>query len=120
MEARGAHGLHRNRSHPLVIRDLRTPRYFALFLLPPVYLAKTTVVVVSQTSEVVEDDDLQVRPGENVRQLLADGIKDADQRLFLDTLGKCAHRICLTVGVQSGSGVQLAYKKAVLKSLKTA
>jgi hypothetical protein len=40
--------------------------------------------------------------------------------LFLDTLGKCAHRICLTVGVQSGSGVQLAYKKAVLKSLKTA
>jgi len=55
MEARGAHGLHRNRSNPLVIHDLRTPRCFALFLFPAVQFPETPVVVVSQTAEVAEN-----------------------------------------------------------------
>src|SRR5947207_2983314 len=41
-----------------------------------------------QAPEVVEGDHLQVRPGENVRQFLADGFKDAYPRQFLDALGK--------------------------------
>ena len=47
------------------------------------------MVVVSQTSEVVEGYHLQVWPRENVGQLLADGFKDADSRQFLDALPKC-------------------------------
>jgi hypothetical protein len=46
------------------------------------------VIVVAQTPEVVEGYHLQVWPGENVRQLLADGFEDADSRQFLDALGK--------------------------------
>ena len=46
------------------------------------------MVVVAQTPEVVEGDHLQVGPGENVRQLLADGFEDADSPLFLETLRK--------------------------------
>jgi len=46
------------------------------------------VIVVAQTPEVVEGYHLQVWPGENIRQLLADGFEDADSRQFLDALGK--------------------------------
>src|SRR5690349_16061051 len=46
------------------------------------------MVVVAQTPEVVEGDQLQVWPGESGRQLLADGFEDADSRQFLDALGK--------------------------------
>jgi hypothetical protein len=46
------------------------------------------VIVVAQTPEVIEGYHLQVWPGENVRQLLADGFEDADSRQFLDALGK--------------------------------
>jgi len=38
---------------------------------------ETAVVIVSQMPEVVEDYHLQVGPGESVRPLLADGVKDA-------------------------------------------
>src|SRR5216684_4489196 len=47
------------------------------------------MVVVSQTSEVIEDYHLQVWPGESIRQFLADGVEDAQPRLLLDALGKC-------------------------------
>jgi len=39
------------------------------------------VVVVAQTPEVVEGNHLQVWPGENIGQLLADGFEDAYSRL---------------------------------------
>jgi len=42
----------------------------------------------AQTAEVVEGYHLQVWPGQNIRQLLADGFEDADSRQFLDALGK--------------------------------
>jgi hypothetical protein len=53
-----------------------------------VELGKTAVIVVAQTPEIVEGYHLQVRPGESVRQFLADGFEDADSRQFLDALGK--------------------------------
>src|SRR5207248_3177367 len=56
---------------------------------PSVELGETAVIVMAQTSEVVEGYHLQVGPGENVRQFLADGYEDAHPRLFLDALGKC-------------------------------
>src|SRR6266478_4513002 len=43
---------------------------------------------VAQTPEVVEGYHLQVWPGENVRQLLADGFEDTHPRLLLNPLGK--------------------------------
>jgi len=46
------------------------------------------VIVVAQTPEVVEGYHLQVWPGENIWQLLADCFEDADSRQFLDALGK--------------------------------
>ena len=56
---------------------------------PCVELGETAVIVVAQTPEVVEGYHLQVWPRQNVGQLLADGFKDANSRLFLDALGKC-------------------------------
>ena len=46
------------------------------------------MIVVAQTSEVVEGDHLQVWSRERVGQLLADGVEDAHSRKFLDALGK--------------------------------
>jgi hypothetical protein len=45
---------------------------------------------------VVEGHHLQVWPGENVGQLLADGIEDADSRQLLDALGE---RFLLALGL---------------------
>ncbi len=73
----------------LVTHVLGTPRCFGSLLFPLVHLGQTAVVVVSQTSEVVEDGHFQVWPGQSIRQLLADGFEDADSRLFLDTPRKC-------------------------------
>ena len=49
---------------------------------------KTAVIVVAQTTEVVEGDPLQVGPGESIRKFLADGFEDADSRQLLDALSK--------------------------------
>jgi len=49
----------------------------------------------AQTPEVVEGNHLQVRPGEGVWQLLADGFEDADSRELLNALGK---QLVLTLG----------------------
>jgi hypothetical protein len=47
------------------------------------------VIVVAQTPEVVEGYHLQVRPGESIRELLANGFEDTHSRLLLNPLGKC-------------------------------
>jgi len=47
------------------------------------------VIVMAQTSEVVEGYHLQVGPGENVGQFLADGFEDTHARQSLDALREC-------------------------------
>ncbi len=54
------------------------------------------MIVVAQAPEVVEGDHLQVWPGQNIRQLLADGFDDADSRQLLGALGK---RFLLALGL---------------------
>ena len=88
IEVSGGHGLHGCRRNLLVVHGFSSPRSFALLLFPSVKLGETAVVVVAQTPEVIEGHHLQVWPGENVRQLLADGFEDADSQLLLDALGK--------------------------------
>ncbi|SRR5216684_5487570 len=88
MEICGRHGLHVSRRNLLVLYGLSAPCGFALLLFPTVQLAEAAVIVMAQTSEVVEANHLQIRPGQSVRELLADGVKDSHPRLFLDALGK--------------------------------
>src|SRR5258707_13184180 len=61
-----------------------------------------------QTPKVVEGDRLQVRPGQNIWQFLADGFEDAYPRQFLDALRKCflpALSLFLRCGLVAGHAI---------------
>ena len=81
-------GLYRSRRDLLVVHGLSAPRGLALLPFPCVELRETAVIVMAQALEVVEGYHLQVGPGENLRQLLADGFEDAYPRQLLYAFGK--------------------------------
>jgi len=70
MEVSAVHGSRCCCRDLLIIHGFSAPGGFALFLFPRIQLGETAVVVVAQTSEVVEGDHLQVNSGKSVRQLL--------------------------------------------------
>lgn len=85
------------------------------------------MVVKAQTSEVVEGDHLQVRPGESVWQFLADGFEDgrndllniiARKRLqvveICETLRSCVQRSCVDTNELPSTLARLLKRAAVI------
>src|SRR5882762_6541220 len=65
-----------------------SPSCFGLLLFPSVHLGQTPVIIVAQTTEVIEGNHLEVWPGDCVWQFLADGVEGTESCLFFDALGQ--------------------------------